>query len=384
MMDFVCSKPDAKVWDICEAAANYNYKGFIRPSDLSSPSSSSALEDSELVSSDQSTETTTDEDDDYIAELTRQMTHYMLQDDHEKINTTSSQKNQEFLGSVGSQQYSVWSPLGSSHGSSEGSSLEPTPPETPGKGKARKSCTYADVLRKLDKLDTRTTNEGLNHPRRIDPSTKVDPGVGFFSKQDLSCGQSQDFQKLEAYYKVNQEHISNKQGSSANGGRQAKICHEQFEPNNYQHLKKGGSCIGSTNGGRSKSPTQFGLPGSNPWLNQQAGPGMRAVFLGGSCSKIGSSSGTGVFLPCVIGSTSQSPKKRGCPPVLIPAKVVQALKVHFDRVGDLPRPNASGTSTQNDALKGGRANAHSTNKRHSRTVPDMNTKEIGLPQEWTY
>lgn len=37
-----------------------------------------------------------------------------------------------------------------------------------------------------------------------------------------------------------------------------------------------------------------------------------------------------------------------------------------------------------DALKGGRASTHSTNKRRSRTVPDMNTKEIGLPQEWTY
>lgn len=37
----------------------------------------------------------------------------------------------------------------------------------------------------------------------------------------------------------------------------------------------------------------------------------------------------------------------GCSPVLIPAKVVQALKVHFDRVGELPQPNATGFSIQN-------------------------------------
>ncbi|CAN6696051.1 unnamed protein product [Malus baccata var. baccata] len=386
MMDFECSKPDTKAWDIREAAANYNYKGLIGSSDLSSTSSSSALEDSELVSSDQWTETTTDGDDDYVAELTRQMTNYMLQDDHDKTNTTSSQKNQELLGYVGWPQYSVWPPLGSSHGSSEGSSLEPTPPETPGKDKAWNRCTsYADVLRKLEKLDTTTTNEGSHHPQGINASTKVDPGVGFCSKQDLASSQSQDFQKLEACnYKLKQEHISRKQGSSGNRGRQANICHEQYEPNNYQQLKKGGSCIGSINGGRSRSPTQFGLPGSNPWVNQQARPGVKAVFLGGSSSKIGSSSGTGVFLPCVIGSTSQPPKKRGCSPVLIPAKVVHALKVHFDRVGDLPRPNASGFSTQNDDLKGGRADMHSTNKNQSRPVPCTNQKEMGLPQEWTY
>lgn len=78
-----------KAWDYDEAAA----LGFnIRSSEMSSSSSSSVLEDHELVSS-ESTDTT-EEDDDYIAELTRQMTHYMLQDDHEKTNI-SSNKNQE-------------------------------------------------------------------------------------------------------------------------------------------------------------------------------------------------------------------------------------------------------------------------------------------------
>ena len=50
--------------------------------------------EAELVSSSE----TTEEDDDYIAELTRQMTHYMLQDDDKhalKTSLTSSEKNEE-------------------------------------------------------------------------------------------------------------------------------------------------------------------------------------------------------------------------------------------------------------------------------------------------
>ncbi|BBH04723.1 hypothetical protein Prudu_015934 [Prunus dulcis] len=355
MVDFECSssKPNYKDWDFKAAA-----KGFIGSSDFSSSSSSSVLED-ELVSSESAD--TTDEEDDYIAELTRQMTHYMLQDDHDKANI-SSQKNQELLGSVGWPQYStLWSPLGSSYGSPEGPSLEPTPPATPVKNHAWNSCTYADVLKKLDKLDI--TNQGLNSPQGASTCTEVaeNSGVRSCSKQGLTFDQSQDFQKLEAYHRVKQKKISSKQGSSSRG-RQANIGNQQFEPTNYKHQHKGGAC------GRSRSPTQFGLPAaSNPWMSQQASPGMRAVFLGGSGSKTRSSCGT------------------GCSPVLIPAKVVQALKVHFDRVGELPRPNVTGFSIQNDGFnKGDRASKQSTKKRHSRGVPEMNHNEMGLPQEWTY
>jgi len=93
--------------------------------------------EAELVLSSESTE----EDDDYIAELTRQMTHYMLQDDDKhalKTSLTSSEKNEESWGSVGWQSDSttIWSPLGSSSGSPEGPSREPSPPVTPGNDQA--------------------------------------------------------------------------------------------------------------------------------------------------------------------------------------------------------------------------------------------------------
>lgn len=54
------------------------------------------------------------------------------------------------------------------------------------------------------------------------------------------------------------------------------------------------------------------LSNSMPWTNQKVtSPGTKDIFLNGSGPIIGSSSsGTGVFLPCVIGNT-QSQKKRG-------------------------------------------------------------------------
>ncbi|XP_062017063.1 uncharacterized protein LOC133733458 [Rosa rugosa] len=334
--------------------------------------------EAELVSSSESTV----EDDDYIAELTRQMTHYMLQDDDKhalKTSTTSSEKNEESWGCVSwpSDSTMMWSPLGSSSGSPEGPSQEPSPPVTPGKYQAseHKSPSYAAVLCKLDKLD-------MN--KQGSPSGSIPVAEAENPKQCVAFDQSQD-SKINFTQKQGQS--SKKQGSIDNGRQPKNIAHQKFKSYD-QNQKKGGS---SANGGLRHPPPIANLH-SNPWLNNQQGPSnMRAVFLGGSGSgsRVGTPScGTGVFLPCVIGNTSQSPKnKRGCAPVLIPAKVVQALKVHFDRVGDQPRPNPTSFPILNDSSKAGRRTSTSANrKRHLRgaATPDMNNNEMGLPQEWTY
>lgn len=61
-----------------------NYSGFELPTLCSSSMSS-------ISSSEQTeTETETDEDDDYIAELTRQMAHYMFQDDDKRVPPTEN------------------------------------------------------------------------------------------------------------------------------------------------------------------------------------------------------------------------------------------------------------------------------------------------------
>ncbi|XP_065877118.1 uncharacterized protein [Euphorbia lathyris] len=118
----------------------------------------------------------------------------------------------------------------------------------------------------------------------------------------------------------------------------------------------------------------------------QKGSEMRAVFVGESESESGSK-GTGVFLPRRgISNPSDSRKRTGysTPTVLIPARVVEALKLHYDRMGIESRYIAAATFPKlNDSVMGNMQQQFEK-KSQTETVPAMNNKEIGLPQEWTY
>lgn len=99
-----------------------------------------------------------EDEDDYITELTRQMTNYMLQDDekHQKVPPTFKKKTNSLLifeilflfssifflfffcliqsrsgGGSGSPQSTLWSPFASGYSSPIGPSREPSPPLTP-------------------------------------------------------------------------------------------------------------------------------------------------------------------------------------------------------------------------------------------------------------
>ncbi|KAF7120328.1 hypothetical protein RHSIM_Rhsim13G0075900 [Rhododendron simsii] len=63
----------------------------------------------------------------------------------------------------------------------------------------------------------------------------------------------------------------------------------------------------------------------------RSGSGMSAVFLGGSGSRsTAGSCGTGVFLPRAISNPPEVRKKSECSTVLIPTRVLQALQLHFE------------------------------------------------------
>ncbi|KAH9701496.1 G patch domain-containing protein [Citrus sinensis] len=64
--------------------------------------------------------------------------------------------------------------------------------------------------------------------------------------------------------------------------------------------------------------------------------------------------------------------------VLIPARVVQALKQHFDKVGVPSRFNGD------FPLQDGLNNNSSSNSQQQQPAPVSNHQEIALPQEWTY
>ncbi|GMI97140.1 hypothetical protein like AT5G59050 [Hibiscus trionum] len=187
---------------------------------------------------------------------------------------------------------------------------------------------------------------------------------GFQSKQELIDEQIRAIQ----FYKLKQEKTMKQK--------------EQKPRTNHQQSK--GKVLAGFNNGY-KVP----INSNTPWYTlqqqqqqqrkQRTGSDMRPLFLTGSGSRNGSC-GTGVFLPRGTGGIPCNPrKKQGCATVLIPARVVQALKLHFEKTGVPPRFN---TTDFKDACDGMNS---AQNGRSGAAVPATSQhEEVSLPQEWTY
>ncbi|AED97134.1 unnamed protein product [Arabidopsis thaliana] len=263
-----------------------------------------------------------DEEDEYITELTRQMTNYMLQDD---------EKHQKSCGSgSGSPQSTLWSPFASGLSSPIGPSREPSPPLTP---------ATVPVEKIMTKIDTK-------------PVT-----IPFQSKQALIDDQIRSIQAN--FQKIKKEKEKERQRNADVLGHKAR---------NYHHLHQ----------------------------NQRPRSGVKAVFVDGSGSRTGSG-GTGVFLPRGHGTVVESRKKSGCSTVIIPARVVEALKVHFDKLGvpstfssDIPPfHDALLVSMNNKKIKSNKNTSLSRVQSGSPYEMEMSAEShqeppADLPQEWTY
>ncbi|KAM7496489.1 hypothetical protein LguiA_020903 [Lonicera macranthoides] len=148
-----------------------------------------------------------------------------------------------------------------------------------------------------------------------------------------------------------------------------------------QHVS---SISGGRRGKRSESTQQ--LRTKQQFHPIAAGSGMRAVFLGGTGSR-STSSGTGVFLPRGDNAVAPESRKRtGCSTVLIPARVLQALEVHFNNVDTNGGPNFTPAyKNQHDVVVVGCVRGQQKRQLDNQTRPTMNyDKETQLPQEWTY
>lgn len=109
--------------------------------------------------------------------------------------------------------------------------------------------------------------------------------------------------------------------------------------------------------------------------------GMRAVFVAPPGAKR-ECAGTGVFIPRQAGAPAE-PKKRpaACAPVLLPARVVQALNLNVEDLGARPI-YPGGFVLDHDALVS-RSNALLAS-RASQQLHGASSREVNLPQEWTY
>ncbi|XP_029128624.1 uncharacterized protein LOC109806486 isoform X2 [Cajanus cajan] len=75
---------------------------------------------------------------------------------------------------------------------------------------------------------------------------------------------------------------------------------------------------------------------------------------------------------------------KGCASVLIPARVVQALQLHFDQMAATSGPKSAGFPPLHDVLVSNRDGMYSLQKRQSQKVVASNQHDTILPQEWTY
>ncbi|KAJ1686471.1 hypothetical protein LUZ63_017861 [Rhynchospora breviuscula] len=339
--------------------------------------------------------TESDEDEDYMAVLTKQMTHSILLND-EKERTALKPDNPKVM--AGSPQSTLCG-----HESPNGPSEVNSPPSSPPEQNKEDSRDLlfeaaAQVVRmKLSQAqNTYSPNlhsYGVSVPQRKPASQPVSAPIknnsfaGLYPNQNTVLTQRQI--QAAHFFNLRQQQIMKQQ-------QQQKLMVASWGKPNRTSIGSGYGENGPPPAFRGNN-TPLGLsPSAWPPLakqnpNPQPGSGMRAVFLSESGTKR-ESAGTGVFLPRRVGTPAETPRKKpNFSTVLLPAKVVQTLNLNLDDLGVHPRVNG-GVLLDHDALVNRTNMMASANGYQRRTgldksqpsVRPLGGHEVNLPQEWTY
>uniref|UniRef100_A0A6V7QUD5 Uncharacterized protein n=1 Tax=Ananas comosus var. bracteatus TaxID=296719 RepID=A0A6V7QUD5_ANACO len=292
---------------------------------------------------DSAAETESDEED-YLAGLTRRMTHsFLLDDDDEEntgLSTLAAQNPKVISGSPQSTLCGVGLMSAPGNESPNGTS-QISPPTSP----LEKSndepwdLLYKTTMENHETLQKQRTFYGfgaLESATKPSPAPTSAPPKSFFPDPVLARRQLQAAQ----FYQLRQQQILKQQqqqyaASAAAWGR--------------SHNSRVRSCGGGYGEERSSPP--LGLspsawpplqkpppppPAAPPPPPPPQGSGMRAIFLAGAGAKR-ESAGTGVFLPRRPGAPADPRKKPSCSTVLLPIRVIQALNLNPDELGTQPR-----------------------------------------------
>ncbi|OIW12674.1 hypothetical protein TanjilG_24607 [Lupinus angustifolius] len=143
---------------------------------------------------------------------------------------------------------------------------------------------------------------------------------------------------------------------------------------NYQHMHQ--KC-------HHKSPRGSQSQYSKSWYQRprhaNGGPGMQVLFLKSSQR----SCGTGVFLPQRATTNFHPTKKPACAPVLLPARVVEALNLNVHALVDNYNPRCRAMCNNNSAKKKS-DDQKDASKQCYVISQKQSSPEIFLPKEWTY
>ncbi|PHU16130.1 hypothetical protein BC332_17335 [Capsicum chinense] len=328
-------------------------------------SSSSGLSSplgSELGST-ETDETESGEDEDFIAQLTRQMADYMLNDDEEEEEDVSVDENDvaddnRVMNSTPNTVQAV-SPNGLAGNWSNYNSME--------------ICYYNQ-----ESLGTYVKPGGdssVNH--QMKNSSTV-----FYSCDDLK-------RPIQVYHLKDQPTTAKQKksrGKRVKGTNTESVQKLKNEKNNMQSSTfTNKKTLGGHGHGGDKSYHLHHHPA------QSSGVGMRAIFLGGGSGSINGPSGTGVFLPRTINNpnptTTEPKKKSGSSTVLIPARVLQALQQHFNHMDALSQSNTCVVSSSHLPKHENETEDLVSKENLVRSEDQtsvVNDQEVQLPQEWTY
>ncbi|KAG5051827.1 hypothetical protein JHK87_004025 [Glycine soja] len=156
-----------------------------------------------------------------------------------------------------------------------------------------------------------------------------------------------------------------------------KVClrnrHQKLQNHQQMHQKRHHKSPGEPKSQYSKSAYQ------RPKLATNGGPGMRAIFLGSGHR----SCGTGVFLPQRAGTNFQPSKRPACAPILLPARVVQALNLNVQALVQRYNPRCREAYNNNSTEKKSDQKDASKQCRFI-SQNECSSPEIFLPKEWTY
>ncbi|GMN41389.1 hypothetical protein TIFTF001_010607 [Ficus carica] len=371
----------------------YEFDSFGSHSALSSPVES-------VVSS---TETESSDEEDFFAGLSRRFAQSTLRETHKlKPEWVLAGSPQSTLSGIGS--WSCRSTI-SSNGSPNGPSQVASPPSTPFGAKNDTWDLIYAAAGQVARLKMNGDEPKLSHHHHhhhhgrglLGPAVRSPnggAGGGFYSNQTLT-------QNLTQFQGVKPEMVMKAQPQlqqcGSGWGRQVKVgwpaSAQQPQPQGHyqqQQIQNRARNCGYENGrcGRALNLPQSAWPPLQVQSQNQQHSGRPAAvggaLLGGSGVKK-ECAGTGVFLPRRYSNPPEPRKKSGCPNVVLPAKVVQALNLSFEDMNNgLSQPRfGCGFAPDHEALIA-RRNALLEQQRRSLRPEGALNHEIRLPQEWTY
>uniref|UniRef100_A0A175YJN2 Uncharacterized protein n=1 Tax=Daucus carota subsp. sativus TaxID=79200 RepID=A0A175YJN2_DAUCS len=338
--------------------------GLTRPnSDLSSPGESVMG----------STETESDEDE-YLFGLSRRLAKTSLNDDLWKV-----EPNNKWSSTMAtSPQSTLCNVMGGGCAcSSRGSPNCTSPPLSKAVNQSDTAWSLLyEAAGEVEKM--RRFDEAAAKARAAHFGAARKPNQGFVQGKNMYASQSYQLQ-------ANQQQAM-KQQQQANNLRWG-----QQQQMGYQNRGR------TVNNGRPLGLSQSAWPTlqQSQQPQQQAGSGMRAVFLGNPGAKR-ECSGTGVFLPRRVGTATETLKRPACSTVLLPDRVVQALNLNLKAMdasaAQLHNRSNSNNASYEAAIKYRNsvlmAEAQAQQRRNAAAIRPQPmaaaSNEVRLPQEWTY